>query len=239
MPTRFSEDEDAIEHAGGHDDEINLSVSGDVGGQINVAGDDIITYQTVIQQTPLPLLVAVILGLAALAVGLVVSVGMVRRATEGTPTGPVGPSGGVTLSPTEIALTATAQFEQTVADVRAAVIAFDRQMRIALETGNITGLSAVARQDALEDRLNAVNILRAAGNCHWVYNQRGLTVIEVTFTSPDRAEATASVDRDGRVFCDDGERSQYAFNGPYTATYVVEVIQDQWLVTDYHPATEE
>jgi hypothetical protein len=136
-------------------------------------------------------------------------------------------------------MTATAQVEQATADVRSAVVAFDRQMRIALETGNITGLSAVARRDALEDRLNAVNTLRAAGNCHWVYNQRGFTVTEVTFTSPERAEATASVDRDGRVFCDDGERPQYRFVGPYTALYVVEVIQEEWLVTDYNPATEE
>ncbi len=123
--------------------------------------------------------------------------------------------------------------------VAQAVLDFDAQMRRALETGDITGLSAVARGDALQGRLDAVEILRAAGNCHWVYDQRGLEVQRVVFADDRSAAVEATVDRDGRVFCDDGERPEYAFEGPYYATYTVEWLDGRWLVTQYKPVTQE
>lgn len=143
--------------------------------------------------------------------------------------------GGPPDNPVEATATAAADR----AAVEQAVIAFDTQMRRALETGNITGLSSVARGVALQKRLDAVDLLERAGNCYWIYDQRGITVTEVTLVSETRAEATANVDRDGRVFCDNGERTEYAFEGPYTANYVIERFSEGWLVTDYEPTTEE
>jgi hypothetical protein len=60
--------------APGGDDEISVSVGGDVGGQVTIAGDDVITYQTVVQQAPVALVIGVIAGLIALVIGLVVIV---------------------------------------------------------------------------------------------------------------------------------------------------------------------
>ncbi len=55
-------------------DGISLSVSGDVGGQVTIAGDDVITYQTIIQKMPTTLVVVLIAGLTALVIGLAVIV---------------------------------------------------------------------------------------------------------------------------------------------------------------------
>jgi hypothetical protein len=60
--------------APGGGDEISVSVGGDVGGQVTIAGDDVITYQTVVQQAPVALVIGVIAGLVALVIGLVVIV---------------------------------------------------------------------------------------------------------------------------------------------------------------------
>ncbi len=130
-------------------------------------------------------------------------------------------------------LTATAAMKNTIAAVQQAVVAFDEQMRRALETGDTTGLSSVASGDALQERLDAVDILTTAGNCHWVYDQRGITPGPPVFTSSTRAEVRAEVDRDGTVRCDDGPRHDYDFTGPYLADYVVELLGGTWKVTEY------
>ncbi len=144
-----------------------------------------------------------------------------------------------TSDPAIEAMTATAAYQAADRAVQQAVVNFDREMRYALQTGDARNLSSVARNDALNERLDALNILIAAGNCYWVYNHRSLTIQAVTFTSETRAEVSAALDRDGRVLCEDGERTQYAYEGPKQARYVVELFEDGWLVTDAILDTEE
>ena len=118
-------------------------------------------------------------------------------------------------------------------EIEQAVLAFDEGMRYILETGDTTRISSVAAGKALDDRLNAASILLAAGNCHWDYDHRGLYVEEIAYYSETRAWAMALVDRGGTVRCPDGERPQYAFEGPYNAIYIVEWLGGRWIVTDY------
>jgi hypothetical protein len=113
------------------------------------------------------------------------------------------------------------------------VQSFDQQMRYILETGDTTQIASASADNALQGRLNAASILKEAGNCHWVYQQRGVTVTQIDRMTDRRAKVTANVDRDGTVWCDDGERPQYAFTGPYTAIYISEYRDNQWIVIDY------
>ena len=54
------------------DDQFDVDISGDMDGSLSVAGDDIITYQTVIQQMPTTLIIVLITALTALVVGMAV-----------------------------------------------------------------------------------------------------------------------------------------------------------------------
>jgi hypothetical protein len=137
------------------------------------------------------------------------------------------------------AATATAVMQETVAAVQQAVRDFDREMRRALETGDTTQLSSVARGTALIDRIDAVQILIDAGNCHWVYDHRSITPHEPTFSSLTDASVIATVDRDGYVLCPTGRRDQYTFFGPQDYRYTVERYEDGWVVTEFNPPTEE
>jgi len=139
------------------------------------------------------------------------------------------------------AATATAVMQQVILDVQDAVRNYDREVRHALETGDITGLSGVARGEALNDRLNAINILQQSGNCHWSYDHRSITIDEPTFDSTTQATITATIDRDGRVYCGSTEKPEYAFLGPVQAQYTVQYYSDdrKWLVTDYVKVTKE
>ncbi len=53
---------------------FDVDVDGDVSGSLTVAGDDVITYQTIVQNAPTVLIVGLIIGLVALVAGLVVIV---------------------------------------------------------------------------------------------------------------------------------------------------------------------
>lgn len=139
------------------------------------------------------------------------------------------------------AATATAAMHQAILDVQTAVRNYDREVRHALETLDTTRLSTVARGKALNDRLNAINILQQAGNCNWVYDHRSITIDEPTFDSTTQATVFAVIDRDGRVFCGSVEKPEFAFIGPYQAQFTVQFFadDDKWLVTDSKKATRE
>jgi hypothetical protein len=120
-----------------------------------------------------------------------------------------------------------------VDEIETAVVDFDREMRYILETGDASRIAQEAAGKALTDRLDAIDILQRAGNCHWAYTQRGITVDEVDILEEGKALAEATVDRDGTVICDDGERPEYRFVGPNPALYIVEDLDGDWIVTDY------
>jgi serine/threonine protein kinase len=119
--------------------------------------------------------------------------------------------------------------------IEQAIRDFDREMRYILETGDRTRIESAARGKALEDRLNAADILETAGGCHWAYDHRGLEIINLGLIDDAHALAQALLDRDGTVFCGDVERSEYAFTGPYVGVYLVEQFDDGWYVIDYCP----
>lgn len=143
------------------------------------------------------------------------------------PTNVPEPSEAATQEPT-VSLTTEQQVEE-------AVLAFDEAMRYLLETGDTTQISAVAAGSALESRLNAAQILEDAGGCHWDYDHRGLEVQQVTPYAEAAFRVVALVDRGGTVMCEDGERPEYAFEGPYLAIYVVERMANDYIVTEYCP----
>jgi tRNA A-37 threonylcarbamoyl transferase component Bud32 len=140
-----------------------------------------------------------------------------------------------TPAPTEVE--ATVMPDQT-ADIEQAVLDFDREMRYVLETGDTSRIASEAAGQALQDRLDAADILNRAGDCHWDYDHRGIDFVNLTMVDSARAVVQASLDRDGTVICPDGERSQYAFTGPYMAEYLVELQNGEWIVTDYCPADQ-
>ncbi len=122
-----------------------------------------------------------------------------------------------------------------------AVLDFDAGMRYVLETGDTSRIGEVASGKALEDRLAAANTLATApgGPCFWDYSHRGLEVKSIRRWDVSSFRVEAEVDRDGAVFCRDGERPEYAFEGPYMGVYIVAQHGDGWIVTGYCPATDE
>ncbi len=123
-------------------------------------------------------------------------------------------------------------------DIETAVTDFDREMRYLLESGDTSRIAEEAAGEALQDRLDAADILRRSGNCHWLYTHKGIRFDEVGIVEEGKALVEALVNRDGTVICDDGERDQYAFEGPYPALYVVEYLKNEWIVTDYCPVSD-
>lgn len=54
--------------------DINLSIGDDVEGTLTVAGDDVVTYQTIVNEAPTTLIIGLLIGLTALIIGLVIIV---------------------------------------------------------------------------------------------------------------------------------------------------------------------
>ena len=118
------------------------------------------------------------------------------------------------------------------------VVEYDREMRYLLETGDTSRIDAIAREDALNDRLNAADILDRAGGCVWDYDHRGLYTQDVSPFGEAKWKVLATVDRGGTVFCEDGERPEFAFPGPYDAIYIVQEIFGRLWVIDYCPVDD-
>lgn len=143
-----------------------------------------------------------------------------------TPTpSPVGPTSTPTLS------------DKDREEIKDATIAFEREMRFALETLTTSRLPRYAAGEALEGRLNAVEVLKNAtiggGDCRWDYTYRGMEFVELTVVSPREVVVEAIVDRDGTVWCAEGELAEYGFRGPNSALFTVEKIDGKWIVSDW------
>jgi serine/threonine protein kinase len=145
--------------------------------------------------------------------------------------------GGSEPTPAPTAYEATMIPDQTDV-IEQAVFDFDREMRYVLETADTSRIASEAAGNALQDRLDAVDILTRAGNCVWDYDHRGIDLVDISMVDSARAVVQANIDRDGTVICPDGERSQYAFTGPYMAEYLVELRGGEWIVTDYCPSDQ-
>ncbi len=120
-------------------------------------------------------------------------------------------------------------------EIEQAIVDFDREMRYLLENCDTSRIATEALGKALQDRYDAYDTVCVQAGCRWVYDHRGIEVVEIHWLGSDWVEVDAMVDRSGTVMCPDGERSEYAFPGPYQAIYVVELINDHWWVTDYEP----
>jgi tRNA A-37 threonylcarbamoyl transferase component Bud32 len=124
-------------------------------------------------------------------------------------------------------------------DVIEAILFFDEEMRYLLGTNDTSRMDQAARGEALTDRYHAAEILRQAGDnfgtdpCIWVYDHKGIDIEEVYFINSVKAEVYALVKRSGTVFCGGIEQPEYAFRGPCTAVYTVELFGDKWYVTEY------
>jgi hypothetical protein len=126
---------------------------------------------------------------------------------------------------------------EDAAAIEGRVVAFDEAMRHALQTGDTSTLGGVARGAAYDDRIRALDILRQAGDCLWVYDHRGMDVFEIEAIDDTHAKVMANVDRGGEVVCAQPDKSypEYAFSYVYTAVYVTEYADGQWYVTEYCP----
>ncbi len=153
---------------------------------------------------------------------------------------PTTQNGGSEPTPAPTAYEATATLDQSDAtgQIEQAVLDFDREMRYVLETADTSRIASEAAGNALQDRLDAVDILTRAGNCVWDYDHRGIDLVDIRMVDSARAVVQARIDRDGTVVCPDGERPQYAFTGPYMAEYLVELRGGEWIVTDYCPSDQ-
>ncbi|GEM_PF-2797461 len=156
---------------------------------------------------------------------------------------PVVPDG-LVATPSPDSLTATISADPAQAAVAAAVVAFDQGMQYALTTRDTTRLASVAQGQALQDRLDAVDILTAGGNCQWYYTRRNeypamVNITRIVFDSESVAEVDAILDRDGTVVCGGVERPEYAFTGPLDASYVLRFSDGQWYVTEFRATNIE
>ncbi|NDJ34708.1 MAG: caspase family protein [Chloroflexi bacterium] len=121
-----------------------------------------------------------------------------------------------------------------VPQVQEAVLLYDREFRYALETGEPGYIGLAATGEALQDRLNALEILQAAGDCYWDYDQHDFTFRRIEFFDDDDVEVRALVDRDGRVYCgreDPVARPEFDFEGPLLIRYRVIVEDQRWKVS--------
>jgi hypothetical protein len=168
-------------------------------------------------------------GAAAAFIVMLVAIGVLlgllaRRPSTPPPTPP---------PPTPTAVLSSKEQEK----VEDAVIAFEREMRFALETLTTSRLPRYATGDALEGRLNAVEVLKNAtvggGDCRWDYVYRGMEFVEFTVVSDYEVVVEAIVDRDGTVWCSEGEVAEYGFRGPNDALFTVEKIDGKWIVSDW------
>jgi hypothetical protein len=120
--------------------------------------------------------------------------------------------------------------------IEQAVLDFDEGMRLLLEAGDDSLIYEVAAGEALQDRLYAADVLESAGGCHWDYDHQGLEVYSIEPWGSVEYRVLAEVDRSGTVMCPDGERPEYAFEGPYDALYIVSPHDERdWIVTNYCP----
>jgi serine/threonine-protein kinase len=188
------------------------------------------------------LALAVVLSILAAVVGFVVLPALnttpevttpeatAEPVAQAAPTEPAEPTATFTAVPT--ATPEPSPDEEAVrAAVEEAVLAYDEEVRYLLQTLDDSRISEVAREQALEDRISAVEILTAAGNCTWRYDHRGIIIHEVTLVSRTEAEVIAEVDRDGTVFCGETERDEFAFTGPTRLYYELDLYSDGWYVT--------
>jgi hypothetical protein len=202
---------------------------------------------------PIPLL----LGVLAMLTVLVLACGVAAYLYFGGPTGADFDQPEVGDNPTEVIPTAQPTDRPTPTEapepgqptdppqptnpvqnhpaIEEVVIAFDEQMRYLLQTGDTSTIGTVARGNARDGRINAAQILEDAGNCHWDYDHRDFDILSVEELDDTEARVIARVDRGGTVVCDDGERPEYAFEGPYNALYIVEFIEEAWYVVEYCP----
>ncbi|MGF1505819.1 MAG: hypothetical protein ACFB51_11925 [Anaerolineae bacterium] len=142
-----------------------------------------------------------------------------------------------TATPTITPTPGPLPIESVYEEVQVAALAYhDGATRLVTEY-DVSALDEAAADDAYNDRIAAFDILVSAGDCYWQYDDGNFYFLNVRLLSQSVAEAVVQIERDGTVFCpfgsdDPNELSQFRFEGPIYAIYMLERINEQWIVTE-------